>query len=158
MPENDSYCMVLGIILSAYFYLNYPLLWLKIFFLILWIFNSWKKIEEAVYKWKSESLGGRPLASPLFYTNNWVSGRGPHEACSPFWTHSSILQGASLAADCLNDSSGVHSSTAPQRKPHLIWPGLAVAQAPVQPVDGNILSHFHFLAFRAIWGHLLFAY
>lgn len=117
-----------------------------------------KKIEEAVYKWKSESLGRRPLASPLFYTNNWVPGRGPHEACSPFWTHSSVLQGASLAADCLNDSSGVHSSTAPQRKPHLIWPGLAVAQAPVQQVDGNILSHFHFLAFRAIWGHLLFAY
>lgn len=75
-------------------------------------------------------FGAKLLAEQLFYTNKWICGRGPHEACIPFWTFSSILQGMSVTADCLNGSSGVHSNTAPQRKHHLIWPSLGVNQAP----------------------------
>lgn len=88
------------------------------------------------------------MAEQLFYTNKRISGRGPHEACIPFWTHSSILQGKSLTEDCLNGSSGVHSNTAPQRKHHLIWPILELIRRLMLPVDNIVSNHFHFFGIQ----------
>lgn len=89
-------------------------------------------------------FGEKLLAEQLFYTNKWICGRGPHEACIPFWTFRSILQGRSVTEDCLNGSSGVHSNTAPQRKHHLIWPSLGGNQAPAPASEQQCLQQFPF--------------
>lgn len=79
-----------------------------------------EKTEEAVYKWKSESRGGRLLARPLFDTNNRASGRGTTRSLQPLLNPRQRPPGSVAGCGLGSDSLGVQGGTAPQRKPHLI--------------------------------------